>query len=173
VVDETGGAALEARIVRLERAERRMRFATVIGAAVVALAVLTAETSAGPNIVGDPQGAHLELSASGITIYGSSAVVRAFLGVRSNGQTTFTVYDTSARPRAALQVGSNGTPGLSIYNSDGKFAVEVNDGNAGGFARFSNAAGLQRATAGVYSDGTGGFAAYGGDGTGNAIWHGP
>lgn len=124
---------LEQRVVALESAYRRTRFAAVIFGAIVAVTILTAQSSNSPMMIGDPQGAHTEIAQNGVN-----------------------VFDAQGKLRLEMNIGSNGVPGFVVF-ADGKNVAEMNGGQRGGFVRFYSNDGTDAAYAGVYSDGTSGL----------------
>jgi hypothetical protein len=78
-------SSLVDRITLLERSYRQARCVAVVLGAVLACFILLA-ASAGPTVIGEPQGARTEIAANGITIYDSAGKLQIFLGMTATGR---------------------------------------------------------------------------------------
>jgi hypothetical protein len=78
-------SSLVHRITVLERSYRQARCVAITLGAILAFCILLA-ASPGPTVIGDPQGARTEITASGITIYDSAGKLQIFLGMGATGR---------------------------------------------------------------------------------------
>lgn len=143
-----GTASLEERVASLERGYRRMRLTAIACGAIAVVCVLTAQTSNGPTVIGNPRGARTEISASGVQVYDADGKKRTFLGTFPTGNAGLELYDKAEKTRTGLIAGGD-LAGLAMYGAQGSRRVYL----------------------GIYTNGSSGVAFYDPDGTPN--WSSP
>ncbi len=107
---------LEQRLVRLERANRRMKR---IGALVlmVAAAVVLSGAANGKDLP--------DLEVGSLTLKDKDGKPRAALGASADGAVGLLLSDKAGKTRAHLVVGVDGSPVLALYDKDGKVRASL------------------------------------------------
>ncbi len=105
---------LEALRLRLERVERRLRFAAVAWVAgvlvVILLGVAVQQAISQPEV----------LRARRLEVVDTAGRVRAALGMASDGSSALGLWDATGRVRIAIVVDPDGSPGLSLHDAAGR-----------------------------------------------------
>lgn len=177
-VSETERSLLQ-RVEALEKKQRATQRVALAFAAVVLIATLTAQTSGTtPNVVGNPNGQHVQISDGGIAMYDANNRKRLFLGFEDGtpivetfvpGGTTaaimsgyenggfFRIRDKDGKLRGYFGIYTDGTPGVSLYGPNEKPLYVVNTYDYGAATSVYDKNGTERGYYGMFSDGEVGF----------------
>ena len=112
------------RLERLDRDNRRLRWAVHATLAITGLVLLGAQA--------EPRAVPPIVEATAFHLLDADGRVRSRLGFSFNGQPQLTIMDDDGKPRVRLEVQEGGAPRLTLNDADGKAraAFQVSDDGA-------------------------------------------